>query len=148
MSPVASDFASNTGSCNCGTTTVVISGTRSVQAARAPSRVNASGLPNAIRSPQHSDENGPSSIARAQFRSTPASRSGSMTGMVMPICTTVIVARRRPPRLPDSSPAYWDAVSLRARTGALGGGVVNKPPRTLPRAVRIATSSQVLSRPV
>ena len=87
MSPVARDLASSTGSCSWGTTTVVISGTRSVQAASAPSRVRASGFPNAIRSPQHSDENGPASMVRAHRRKTSASRSGSITGIVMPICT-------------------------------------------------------------
>src|SRR5271165_1582290 len=47
-----------------------------------------------MRSPQHNDANGPSSIARAQSRSTAASRSGSMTGMVIDMCTTAIVACR------------------------------------------------------
>ena len=65
MSPVASAFASITGSCNCGTITVVTNRTRSVHADSAPSSVSESGLSNAIRSPQHSDENGPSSITRA-----------------------------------------------------------------------------------
>jgi hypothetical protein len=45
-----------------------------------------------MRSPQHSDENGPSSIARAQFSKTPASKSGSITGIVIAIRTTAILA--------------------------------------------------------
>ena len=40
-------------------TTVVTSRTRSVQADMAPSSVKLSGLSKAMRSPQHSDENGP-----------------------------------------------------------------------------------------
>ena len=95
MSPVASALANITGSCSCGTTTVVTSRTRSVHAASAPRRVIASGLSNAIRSPQHSDENGPSSMARAHVSRTGPSRSGSITGIVIPTCTTAIVARRR-----------------------------------------------------
>ena len=95
MSPVASALASITGSCSCGTTTVVTSRTRSVHAASAPSSVTASGLSNAIRSPQHSDENGPSSMALAQALSVAASRSGSITGIVIPIRTTAILARLR-----------------------------------------------------
>jgi glyoxylase I family protein len=51
-------------------------------------------LSKAIRSPQHNDENGPPSTARAQARNTSASKSGSMTGMVIAICTTAILARR------------------------------------------------------
>ena len=81
-----------TGSCSCGTITVVTNRTRSVQAASAPISVKVSGLSKAIRSPQHSDANEPSSIARAQSRSTAASRSGSMTGMVIDICTIAILA--------------------------------------------------------
>ena len=99
MSPVASALASITGSCSCGTTTVVTSRTRSVHAASAPSSVIASGLSNAIRSPQHSDENGPSSIALAQAFSVGASRSGSITGIVIPTRTTAILAR--PPAVGD-----------------------------------------------
>src|SRR3954471_20125293 len=94
MSPVASALASITGSCNCGTNTVVMSRTRSVHAASAPSSARASGLSNAIRSPQHRDENGPSSIVLAQSSRIGASRSGSITGIVIPTCTTAIVARR------------------------------------------------------
>ncbi|GAA4541243.1 hypothetical protein GCM10023161_23400 [Mycobacterium paraffinicum] len=45
-----------------------------------------------MRSPQHSDENGPASIARAQFSKTPASKSGSITGSVIAIRTTAILA--------------------------------------------------------
>src|SRR3954469_9355010 len=101
MSPVASALASITGSCNCGTSTVVISRTRSVHAASAPSSARASGLPNAIRSPQHRDENGPSSIVLAQHSRIGASRSGSITGIVIPTCTTAIVARRLGPT------PYW-----------------------------------------
>src|SRR6202035_1828939 len=82
MSPVANALASITGSCSWGTITVVTSRTRSVHAASAPINVNVSGLSKAIRSPQHNDENGPSSISCAQSRSTSASKSGSMTGMV------------------------------------------------------------------
>ncbi len=92
-SPVASAFASATGSCSCGTTTVVTSRTRSVQAASAPSSVIESGLSNAMRSPQHSDENGPSSITFAQVLRVTASRSGSMTGIVIPTRTSAILAR-------------------------------------------------------
>ena len=95
MSPVARALANITGSCSCGTITVVTSRTRSVQAATAPRNVSDSGLSNAMRSPQHSDENGPSSMARAQSRSTVVSRSGSITGIVIPICTTAILACRR-----------------------------------------------------
>ena len=94
-SPVASALASMVGSCSCGTITVVTSRTRCVHAANAPSSVRLSGLSNAMRSPQHSDENGPSSINRAQFRSTVASRSGSITGMVIATCTRAILARPR-----------------------------------------------------
>jgi glyoxylase I family protein len=47
-----------TGSCSCGTITVVSSRTRLVQAASAPSSVRLSGFSNAMRSPQHSDEKG------------------------------------------------------------------------------------------
>jgi hypothetical protein len=50
-------------------------------------------LSKAIRSPQHNDENGPPSIARAQSRNTWVSKSGSMIGMVIAICTTAILAR-------------------------------------------------------
>jgi hypothetical protein len=46
-----------------------------------------------MRSPQHSDENDPSSIARAQFRRIVASKSGCITGMVIAIRTTAILAR-------------------------------------------------------
>src|SRR6476646_8658308 len=87
MSPVASAFASITGSCNCGTITVVTNRTRSVHADNAPSSVSESGLSNAIRSPQHSDENGPPSITRAHALSVAASRLGSITGIVIPIRT-------------------------------------------------------------
>ena len=59
-----------------------------------PSSVKVSGLSKAIRSPQHNDENGPPSIARAQSRNTSASKSGSITGMVIAICTTAILACR------------------------------------------------------
>jgi hypothetical protein len=65
MSPVASALASMTGSCSWGTTTVVTNRTRSVHAASAPSNVRESGLLNAMRSPQHNDENGPLSICCA-----------------------------------------------------------------------------------
>jgi glyoxylase I family protein len=88
MSPVASAFASITGSCNCGTITVVTNRTRSVHADKAPSSVSESGLSNAIRSPQHIDENGPPSITRAHALSVAASRLGSITGRVIPIRTT------------------------------------------------------------
>ena len=143
MSPVASDLASSTGSCSWGTTTVVISGTRSVHAASAPSRVSASGLLKAMRSPQHSEENGPSSTVRAQRFSTPASRSGSITGMVMPICTSAIVA------LPSTPVPALAAGSLRRpyrpRPAALGG----EQQVAAHAAARGAhgTSSQVHSRP-
>jgi hypothetical protein len=92
MSPVARPFASMTGSCSCGTITVVTNRTRSVQAASAPSRVRLSGLSNAMRSPQHSDENGPPSMTRAHAFSVAASRLGSITGMVIPIRTSAILA--------------------------------------------------------
>ncbi len=59
----------------------------------APSSVRLSGLANAMRSPQHSDENGPSSTAFAHLLSIGASRSGSITGIVIPTCTTAILAR-------------------------------------------------------
>ena len=68
--------------------TVVTSRTRSVHAASAPSSVSESGLSKAMRSPQHSELNGPSSTTRAHSFSTAASRSGSITGSVIPICTT------------------------------------------------------------
>ena len=83
---MASALASITGSCSCGTITVVTSRTRSVNAARAPSSVSESGLSNAIRSPQHNDANGPPSMSRAQDVSMAASRLGSITGIVIPIC--------------------------------------------------------------
>ncbi len=41
-----------------------------------------------MRSPQHSDENGPSSMTFAHSLSTAAFRSGSMTGIVIPTCTS------------------------------------------------------------
>lgn len=84
---MASALASITGSCNCGTITVVTNCTRSVHAANAPSSVRLSGLSKAMRSPQHSEENGPLSTAAAQDRRIVASRSGSITGIVMPTCT-------------------------------------------------------------
>jgi hypothetical protein len=62
-------------------------------AASAPSKVRLSGLSNAMRSPQHSNENGPSSIACAQFSNTAASKSGTITGIVIAICTGAILAR-------------------------------------------------------
>ncbi|GAC54733.1 hypothetical protein GOAMI_36_00430 [Gordonia amicalis NBRC 100051 = JCM 11271] len=62
---MASDFASITGSWSCGTTTVITSGTRRVQAAAAPRNVRHSGLSNAMRSPQHRELNGPSSVVVA-----------------------------------------------------------------------------------
>src|SRR6478736_5827703 len=92
MSPVASCFASMTGSCSCGTTTVVTNRTRSVHADSAPSSVRHSGLSNAMRSPQHSDEKGPPSMTRAHVFSVAASRLGSITGMVIPIRTWAILA--------------------------------------------------------
>ena len=85
-SAVASALASITGSWSCGTTTVVTSRTVDVQAATAPRRVRVSGLSKAIRSPKQSDENGPFSIPRAHSSSTSASRSGSITGIVIPTC--------------------------------------------------------------
>jgi hypothetical protein len=100
MTAVVLYLASITGSCSCGTITVVSSRTRLVQAASAPSSVRLSGVSNAMRSPQHwghlplagDDENGPSSIPRAQFSSTVAFKSGSITGMVIAICTDAILA--------------------------------------------------------
>src|SRR5438270_3966416 len=92
MSPVASALASMTGWCSWGTITVVSSRTRFVHAASAPSSVRLSGFSKATRSPQHSDENGPSSIARAQLSNTVASKSGSITGMVIATRTTAILA--------------------------------------------------------
>ena len=98
---MASDLASSTGSCSCGTITVVTIRTREVHAATAPSRVSVSGLSKAIRSPKHTDANGPSSIARVQCSSVSAPRShrsGSITGSVIPTSTgaTCQVATPRP----------------------------------------------------
>lgn len=77
---------------NWGTITVVTNRTRSVHAATAPSRVRLSGLSKAIRSPQHSAENGPSSITRAHARSVAESRSGSITGRVIRFTPTVLAS--------------------------------------------------------
>ncbi len=148
MSAVARALAHITGSCNWGTITVVTSSTRSVQAARAPSNVRLSGLVKAIRSPQHSDENGPSSTICAHVRSIAASKSGSITGRVIPTCTWAIVARhQRQPEQDRSDGESHFTGSLCARTGPPLGGGWSRLPRTLPRIVRIATSTQVLSKP-
>src|SRR5690625_6815060 len=48
-----------------------------------------------MRSPQHSDENGPSSTAAAQRRRVDVDTRGSITGSVIPTRMTLILARTR-----------------------------------------------------
>ncbi len=128
---MASDFASSTGSCSCGTTTVVTSRTRVVQAATAPSRVRVSGLSKAIRSPKHSEANGPSSTARDQASSVAgpsAHRSGSITGSV----------------IPTRMPSLWQRAAnvgavRQPRGGCAGGAVVTARPSIRTWAPEVVT---------
>lgn len=152
MSVVASALASITGSCSCGISTVVTSCTRSVQAATAPSSVRLSGLSNAIRSPQHSDENGPLSTRCAHAFSVTASRLGSITGRVIPIRTSAILTcRANPARLPTvvgrQRAGSVAGGSFCARIGSVPGGA-NSPPRSPPPNVRTATRHQVANNPM
>ncbi|SOX56185.1 riboflavin synthase subunit alpha [Mycobacterium ahvazicum] len=57
------------------------------------------------------------------------------------------VVQRGIARMPQPQIGIQDTCSLWALTGAALGGSLNRLPRRLPRAVRIATNSQVKSRP-
>jgi hypothetical protein len=135
-----------TGSCNWGTITVVTSSTRSVQAARAPSNISCPGLVK-IRSPQHSDENGPSSTICAHVRSIAASSQFHHRQSHPDVHGAIVARHQRQPEQDRSDGESHFTGSLCARTGPPLGGGWSRLPRTLPRIVRIATSTQVLSKP-
>ena len=122
MSPVASAFASITGSCSCGTMTVVTSRTRSVHAASAPSSVSALRIVERHPLAPAQRRERPVSTGSAHAFNVAASRSGSITGRVIPIRTSAILARRadrarKTTATGVSAPDPWTGVNPRQSLG-------------------------------